>query len=296
MLRRTLRYADKRFCLGQRLDGTCDPRQRRRIPWPVMVRSVMVLVLARIGSLNASKASRDSKVRHGWVGDVFPSADRIGDMAALMRADDLRDVIRAVYTALKRGKMIEPVQGFLPLVLDGHEVCASYARCCPACLQRDVNGRTQYYHRVVVAQLVTRRFCLTLDVEMVRKGEDEVAAALRLLERLYLNYPRAWNIVLGDSLYARADFFRFVRAHHDHVLTVVKDDRRELLKEMECRCRRMRPAALKRGGRDCKVWDIADCQGWPDETLAVRVIKSVAARFSVDVVKSGGAIAYNMVE
>jgi len=74
----------------------------------------------------------------------------------------MRSIIHAVYTQLKRGKMIEPLHGFLPLVVDGHEVCASYDRHCRACLRRTVNGRTQYYHRVVAAQLVTRRFCLTV--------------------------------------------------------------------------------------------------------------------------------------
>lgn len=278
MLRRVLRYADARFGLGPRLDGTCDPRQRRRIPWSVIVRSMMLTVLARVGSLNATDASRHANVRYAWVGCVLPSADWIGEVATMMRPDDLREIIHATYTALKRGKMIEPVQGFLPVVIDGHEVCASYTRCCAACLRRSVNGRTQYYHRVVVAQLVTRRFCLMLDVEMARTGEDEVAAALRLLKRLYRAYPRAWNIVLADSLYARADFFRFVRSHGDHVLTVVKNDRRELLKEMACRCRRMQPVTLTRAGCDCLVWDIADCQGWPDETLTIRVIKSVETR------------------
>ena len=278
MLRRALRYADKRFCLGQRLDATSDPRQRRRIPWSVMLRSMMVVVMARLGSLNASKLAHDTKVRRFWVNGVFPSADRLGDIADLVAAEELRGIMRAVYTGLKRGKMIEPVHGFLPLVLDGHEVCASYQRCCPACLERSVNGHTQYYHRVVVAQLVTKRFCLLLDVELQRRGEDEVAAALRLLRRLYQHYPRAWNIVLADSLYARANFFRFVHARRDDVLTVVKDERRDLLKELECRCRRTPPTVLQHNGRCCQVWDVADCQGWPDATMPIRVIKSVEVR------------------
>ena len=37
---------------------------------------------------------------------------------------------------------------------------------------------------------------------------DEVAAAIRLLERVCKAYPRAFDVVLGDALYARADFFR----------------------------------------------------------------------------------------
>ena len=278
VLRRTLRYAERRFSLGARLDGIRDPRQRRRIPWPVAMRSIMMVALTRLGSINAIEDPRRASVRYGWVGASLPSADRIGDCADMVDAQRMRDIIHAVYTQLKRGKMIEPLHGFLPLVVDGHEVCASYHRHCRACLRRTVNGRTQYYHRVVAAQLVTRRFCLTLDIEVVQRGEDEVAAAMRLLDRLYRVYPRAWDIVLGDSLYARADFFAFVRRHRDHVLTVAKDDRRELLKEAACRCRRTKPMVITRGTRTCEVWDIADCQGWPDETTAIRLIKSVERR------------------
>jgi len=99
MFRRIVRYAERRFSLGARLDGIRDPRQRRRIRWPVVLRSMMQIVLNRLGSINAIECAR-------------------------------------------RGKMIEPVHGFLPLVVDGHEVCASYKRCCPACLKRTVNGKT----------------------------------------------------------------------------------------------------------------------------------------------------------
>ena len=278
MLRRALRYAERRFSLGRMLDSIEDPRERRRIPWRRAVRSLMLVAMARLGSINATEDARRAGIRYAWIEGVLPSADRIGDVAEMVDAARMRAIIHAVYTTLKRGKMIEPVHGFLPLVVDGHEVNASYHRKCPACLQRKVNGRIQYYHRVVAAQLVTKRFCLTLDIEPMRRGEDEVAAAMRLLDRLYRAYPRAWDIAMGDSLYARADFFAFISRHRDHVLTVIKDDRRELLKEAACRSRKAKPVVVQRGSRTCQIWDIADCQGWPDETMPVRVIKSVENR------------------
>ena len=72
---------------------------------------------------------------------------------------------------------------------------------------------------------------LLLDQEPQRVGEDEVATALRLLERAIGSYPRAFNLVLADAPYATAPFFNFVLAHGKHVLTVLKDERRHLLQD-----------------------------------------------------------------
>ena len=52
--------------------------------------------------------------------------------------------------------------------------------------------------------------------------EDEVATAIRLLRRVLALYPRAFDLVLADALYARADFFNFLPAHRKHALVVLK--------------------------------------------------------------------------
>ena len=42
---------------------------------------------------------------------------------------------------------------------------------------------------------------LLMDVEPQRPGEDEMAPARRLLARALANFPRAFNLVVGDALY-----------------------------------------------------------------------------------------------
>lgn len=44
-------------------------------------------------------------------------------------------------------------------------------------------------------------FYLPLDLEPQLPGEDEVGCATRLLERVMLNYPRAFDLILADGLY-----------------------------------------------------------------------------------------------
>jgi len=50
---------------------------------------------------------------------------------------------------------------------------------------------------------------LLLDHEPQRPGEEEVETALRLLARVIPAYPRAFDVVLADALYAEAPFSTF---------------------------------------------------------------------------------------
>ena len=77
----------------------------------------------------------------------------------------------------------------------------------------------QFYHRQVTLMLLTgalpgrEAVRLLLDHEPQRSGEGEVETALRLLARVIPAYPRAFDLVLADALYAEAPFFNFLLAH-----------------------------------------------------------------------------------
>ena len=67
---------------------------------------------------------------------------------------------------------------------------------------------------------------LPLDAEPLRPGEDEVATALRLLERVIRAYPGAFDLLLADARYCQAPFLNFLLARRKHALVVLKDERR----------------------------------------------------------------------
>jgi putative cell wall-binding protein len=77
-----------------------------------------------------------------------------------------------------------------------------------------------------------RDFPLLLDVEEQREGEDEVSAAFRLIRRLLKHYPRAFDVVVVEGLYLRADFFELLLAHGKHIIAVLKDERRDLMEDV----------------------------------------------------------------
>ncbi len=138
----------------------------------------------------------------------------------------LRQAIRQLYERLKRNKALPGIGGLGVAVIDGHESHASYRRCCGGCLERRIQRsdgeQLQYYHRQVTLQLLSdapaaspfniqgEPLPLLLDAEPQLPGEDELAAAKRLLERVLAAYPRAFDVVLADALYAAATFVNFL--------------------------------------------------------------------------------------
>ncbi len=243
------------------------------------------MFLTRLGSLNALEQTRESKFWSRWIAGDLPSADSMGRICAVVNHDDLRAAIHHLYSRLKRNKaLVAPWHGLTTLVLDGHESHSTYRRRCTGCLEREITvknrsgeteTRKQFYHRHVTAQLLTDSFPLLLDAEPIRPGEDEVAAAMRLLERVLRSYPRAFDAVVADALYADPRFFKFVRERGKHVLAVLKNEKRDLIRDVRSLCEVRAPVEIFSGKRKCQCWDVDELESWPQAGMPVRVVRSV---------------------
>ena len=211
----------------------------------------------------------------------MPSPDTLGRICDLVRAEGVRNLLQDLYARLKRQKALDPpAHGLMALTLDGHETHATFHRHCDGCLSRTIHtakgDRIQYYHRLVVAQLSARDYCLLLDAEPIRPGEDEVGVGIRLLERLIIAYPRAFEVVRGDALYADSRFFNWALQHGKDALAVLKDDRRDLLTDARALFEQA-PAVVMEDGR-YRCWDIAGFTTWPQVKQPVRVVRSQETR------------------
>jgi len=289
ILRRLIAYAEKIFQLSATVvAGVVDRRRQPRIPTSRVVHSVAALFWARMGSLNALELAAHSNFFRRWLGQSVCSADSVGRVTALMDAEGLRRGLHHLYDRLKRNKALPDQGGLGVAVLDGHESHASYRRQCPGCLQRTIRtsqtDRTQYYHRQVTLMLLpaARPGCdpvrFLLDHEPQRAGEDEVATALRLLERVLGSYPRGFDLVLADALYATAPLFNFCLARGKHVLTVLKDDRRNLYQDATALFAAFPAAEGSFRSRKCLWWDFPGLLSWPQVNAPVRVIRSQETR------------------
>jgi hypothetical protein len=238
------------------------------------------MVLTRLGSLNALAQTRPQPFWTRWLHAQLPSADTLGRVATQMEATDLRAIQRHVYTRLKRGKALPPpAHGLIAAVLDGHESHATFRRHCGGCLERTIHtvsgDRTQYYHRHVSLQLVGAGWTLLLDAEPQQPGEDEIAAALRLLARVLPLYPRAFDVVLADGLYANPRVFNYVWEQGQDVLAVLKDNHPALLEDARSLFETQAAVAGRHGPRTCQWWDLSGFTTWPQVAAPVRIVRSL---------------------
>jgi hypothetical protein len=266
-----------------RLDAIRDTRRRAQIPTKVIVRGVVVMFLCRLGSLNALAQSRPCRFWDKWLGRALPSADTIGRVCTRLEPEDVRALAHQLYSRFKRTKALAPPDhGLMAAILDGHESHASFRRHCSGCLERVLHtsqgDRIQYYHRHVTLQLVGRDSYLILDIEPQWPGEDEVAAALRLLERVLQAYPRAFDVVIGDGLYANSKFFNFLLDHGKDGIAVLKDEQRNLLQDARGLFAAMPPVPLHYRDARCLCWDADGFTTWPQVQKPVRVVRSLETR------------------
>lgn len=234
---------------------------------------------SRLGSLNALEEHRRSRFWKQWLGRSPGSADTLGRIHAGITPNDLRRGLHYVYCRLKRNKALPPIGGLGVAVLDGHETHASYLRHCSGCLKRTVHtehgDEIQYYHRNVTLQLLTgSELRVLLDLESQRPGEDEVATAMRLLDRVLARYPRAFQLLLADGLYAKAPFVNLLLAHGKHALVVLKDERRDLYQDASGLFAVTPPQQGRYRSRECWWWDVPDLTTWPQVNAPLRVIRS----------------------
>lgn len=256
-----------------------DRRPAARIPTRVFVKLGLVLFWARLGSLNALRQTGGSRFWKNWLGRKMPSDDSVGRVMAQIDTADLRQGLHHLYSRLKRNKALAGIGGLNVAVVDGHETHSSYLRHCAGCLTRNIHAQTgdrvQYYHRNVTLMLLAERVRLLLDVEAQLPGEDEVQTTIRLLDRVIATYPRAFDVVLGDALYAQARFINHLCSAHKYVVIVLKHEGRNLYEDASALFKLQQPTNGRFRGRNCSWWDVGDLTSWPQTVTAMRVVRSI---------------------
>lgn len=282
MLSRVLAYGEKIFNLTRELAGLSDKRQKPEIPLLVFHKALLMLWLCRLPSFLALEQAGRKGAGRGFLRQAMPGADQLANLTELLDPDELRGILGRMYKRLGRNKVLRALRGHRLGVVDGHEIKASYRRCCDKCQERKliVNGqeRIQYYHRTVIFQLVGPEFRFLLDFELLGPHEDEGSAAMRLIERVLKTHPRCFDILLGDGLYPQARIFKLLRRHKKHAIMVLKDERRELLVDVRALFTPQPQHTFTRHTTSCQVWDVEALSSWPSFPEDVRVVRSVETK------------------
>ena len=287
LLRQFWRHASKIHDLPRRLRAVRDTRLYPLIPTSQISASLLLGAVLRVPSF-LQLAQETS--RTGWkklLGLEAPlQDDALAYVLERYRLEDWRELLVQTNQTLKRNKLFESakVSGLLVVALDGNEQFNSRKRCCEACCRRTVSllGKdgqptevVEFYHRMVYAQIHGPSFSVVLDLEPVRPGEDECAAALRLLGRMRRLYGvRFFDAVTVDAWYTQAPFVRAVRRLGWGVISVLKQERFTVYQEASSLAASQKPTSFEWEERQVALREVRDLKLAEIGGQPVRVVVS----------------------
>lgn len=281
VLKRLLAYAEKVFSLGKRFATCRDGRRFPRYSAPCVARAAFTAVLAKLGSLHAFAPCTPRAFLRRFIGGATPSDDTIGRVMDTLDLQALRDLLVHLYWRRRRNKSLKALpDGRYLLVIDGHEGRRSRRRKWPGCITRHFETPTaaweEYFPGYVVAQLVGRDCSMVLDLERLGPKEGELTAADRLLKRLLKRLPRAFDIVMGDALYASGPFWKTVRQAGKYLVTVLKQEDRALMEDARALWETLLvPPVVASGlGETAQYWDVTHLSTWPQAGEPVRAVRA----------------------
>ncbi len=213
LFNKLLAYGNKHFDIIKRVGHITDERVRPHIPTTDISESILTMMLSNLGSLNRFGAAASLGSLEAIVD--APSVSTIARSADTMDLDAIRKVLKEIYLAARRKKMIGDFCGRAIGILDGHEVTSSYISKCSHCRVRNVSKiegvvKLQYYHSFVAFILAGEKFATMLDIEPILPGQGELTSAYSLFFRVCVNYPKAFEAVAGDGLYLAGNIFNFL--------------------------------------------------------------------------------------
>ena len=184
----------------------------------------------------------------------------MGRVFDLMESEPIRDILSKINHTLKRNKALRNPRGGLRFAaVDGHELFRSRSRCCEGCCIRHltVNDKEviEYYHRVVACHLIGFKIPIPLDIEPILPGENEVAAAKRLIERVLVRYARFFDVIVADALYLESSFINFCLEHKKHLISVLKENCPCLLEDAMDLFKKIPARSYKEGETAIQLWD-----------------------------------------
>ena len=180
------------------------------------------------------------------------SHDTVGYGLKHLDLESVREIWYRIGKKAKRNGMMRRPEFYDMTVasLDGIETYSSFKRKSADCLTRRVRKKKgkkkvtaiQYYRKIVVLSILGRDFSMPLDLEIMRRGEDESACALRLLKRVCDKLGKRFlDIVVCDAAYCTPNFFQKCENLGVHAAAVLKENQKNLLETAEEQMKKSKP-------------------------------------------------------
>jgi hypothetical protein len=276
-------YLDKVFGFSDLVSALPEGRQFPQHSWKKVFDAVFFSAAMQIPSLLQMEAECHHGALARRIGPV--SDDTIGYALERQSPQPVFELSCEVARRLKRNGVLRSdwSRGLVVGAVDGIEICSSFARCCDACMEREVQHKVQgeicteiqYYHRIVVVVLVSTDFPIPLGVRFQKKGEGEVACALALLQDLVRQLGRRFlDVLVGDALYLQAPFVKEVERLGLVWAFTLKENQPELLHEAERLTQESSPGMEAQPDGEIRYWHLPEVD-WPVAERGVRVVKTV---------------------
>src|SRR5438552_8094954 len=185
-------YLDKVFGFSDLVSALREGRQFPQHPWKKVFDAVFLGAAMQIPSLLQIEAECRDGALAERIGPI--SDDTLGYALERQSPEPVFALSCEIARRLKRNGVLHSdwSRGLVVGAVDGIEICSSFARCCDACMEREVqhhvNGEMktemQYYHRIVAVVLVSTSFHITLACRFQNNVEGEVSCDLAQHEDL----------------------------------------------------------------------------------------------------------------
>lgn len=235
-----------------------DPRKRLQACTYSMEEILMlavVMLCAQCGSrkqLDRDTARKDFllnfRVLVGNDEAAVTCADNMNRVLSLIRPSELEKLAARCSKALNRRKVLRRFKcdGMLVIAIDGTQIFKFKTRHCKHCLTRTLsNGKTEYYHYVLAAKIVTPvGLILPAAFEFIEnpagkfhKQDCETKAFRRLAPRLRKLFKGFDILLVGDGLYANEPFMEICEKRGWSYMVTLKDDQLPTLQEQVARAK-----------------------------------------------------------
>src|ERR1700730_12368245 len=276
-------YLDKVFGFSALVSALPEGRELPQHPRKKVFDAVFLGAAMQIPSLlQIEAACRDGALARR-IGPI--SDDTIGYALQRQPPEPVFALSCDIARRLKRNGVLHSdwSRGLVVAAVDGIEICSSFARCCDACMEREVQHKVngvmradiQYHHRIVVAAVVSTPFPIPLGLRFQKNGEGEVGCALALIQDLHNQLGRRFlDVLVGDALYLQAPFVKEVERLGLVWAFTLKENQPDLLREAE-RLTQESPAGVHLElDRGIRYWHLPEVD-WPVADRQVRVVKTV---------------------
>ena len=220
------RYVNKVFALESRLARLTDGRTEPMVPLASIMNTWMWALIRRTTSTEqVGNMLNDPRWRKrvGLTDKDGGSADTAARALDTLEVEEMQELAVELFLLARREGLLRDDGPFgqRGFIVDMNELFCSESIHCGDCLVREKevvrNGEKikvkEYYHQAVALVWASSELPWVVGWEMLRSGEGELTAALRLLERLLPRVRRCANWVMGDALYCCRPFIELVHKH-----------------------------------------------------------------------------------